>query len=62
MNVIATITPSGVYATFTPMRSSHCPIQPLAAYTLVSAMPDTAVGRANGRSIIASTIRLPGKR
>ena len=36
--------------------------EPFGAYSAVSAMPATAVGSANGRSIIASTSRRPGKR
>ena len=42
-------------------RLENCPTQPLPAYSAVSAMPATAVGRANGRSIRESTIRRPGK-
>ncbi len=62
MKVSATTMPSGVNATFNPSGSSRDPIQPLGAYSAVSAMPATAVGSANGRSTSASTSRLPGKR
>ena len=47
-------TPSGVNATLMPSGSSHWPIQPLGAYSAVSAMPATAVGSAKGRSTSAS--------
>ena len=59
MKVRATNTPSGVNATLT---GSHWPIQPFSAYSAVSAMPATAVGRAKGRSTSASTTRWKGKR
>jgi len=62
MKVSATITPSGVKATWMPSGSSRRPIQPLREYTAVSAIPATAVGSANGRSTSASTRRLAGKR
>ena len=37
------------------------PDQPVGVYSAVSAIPATAVGNANGRSIIASMIFRPGK-
>ena len=43
-----------------PSGSRYWPIQPFCANTVVSAMPDTAVGSANGMSISASMIFLPG--
>ena len=49
------------WQTFTPTSARYWPIQPLAAYSEVSAMPATAVGNANGRSTSASSRRLPGK-
>jgi len=61
-NASATTMPSGVYATRIPSGSSSCPIQPLGAYRAVRAMPATAVGSANGRSMMASNSRRPGKR
>jgi hypothetical protein len=59
MKVMATKTPVGVNATW---NGSHCPIQPLGAYSAVSAMPATAVGSAKGRSTSASITRWKGKR
>ena len=44
-----------VNATLIPMGSSKPPIQPLLAKRPVSVMPATAVGKAKGRSISAST-------
>ena len=44
-----------------PSGSRWRPIQPLPAYSVVSAMPATAVGRAKGRSTSPSSKRLPGK-
>ena len=61
MKVSATSTPSGVNATLMPRGSSTEPSQPLREYSAVSAIPATAVGSANGRSISASTSFLPGK-
>ncbi len=58
MKVSATNTPSGLKAT---LNGRYWPIQPLAAYSEVSAMPATAVGSANGRSTSASITRLNGK-
>ena len=52
--------PSGVKATGTPAASRWLPSQPLTEYTVVNAMPATAVGSANGRSTSASMIRRPG--
>ena len=51
MNVSAIMMPSGVNATWIPSGSRYWPIQPFLEYTAVRAMPDTAVGKANGRSI-----------
>ena len=61
MKTSATVMPSGVNATLMPWASSGLPIHPFGAYSVVRVMPATAVGSANGRSISASTIRLPGK-
>src|SRR5260370_6807579 len=55
-------TPSGEKAALIPSGLSNLPIQPFSAYSAVSAIPETAVGSANGRSTIASRILLPGKR
>ena len=60
MNVSAITIPSGENAALIPSGSRYWPIQPFCAYTAVSAMPETAVGRANGRSTIASMNFLPG--
>jgi hypothetical protein len=58
----AIVIPSQVYDTLMPSGSSQLPIHPLGVYSVVSAMPATAVGRAKGRSTIASTSRRPGNR
>src|SRR6185369_3997915 len=60
MNVSAMMIPSGENAVLIPSGSRYCPIQPFFAYTAVRAIPDTAVGSANGKSTIASMNRLPG--
>src|ERR1041384_1848740 len=44
-----------------PSGSRYWPIHPLPANTVVRAMPDTAVGSANGMSMMASMNFLPGK-
>ena len=61
MKISAITTPSGVKATRMPTSSSAAPSQPLGAYNAVSAIPATAVGKANGRSTSASTTGLPQK-
>ena len=61
MKVKAIVTPSGEKAALIPSGSRNCPNQPRGAKIAVSAIPDTAVGRANGRSTIASISFLPGK-
>jgi hypothetical protein len=43
-----------------PSGSSRAPIQPFFASSVVSVMPATAVGSANGRSTSASNKRRPG--
>ena len=60
MKVSAIMMPSGENAALIPSGSRYCPIQPSFEYTAVSAMPATAVGRANGRSTRASANRRPG--
>src|SRR5579864_6398456 len=45
-----------------PSGASREPIQPVGAYSVVSAIPATAVGSANGKSTSASISRRPGKR
>ena len=54
--------PSGVYATRRPASARGAPSQPFGASRVVSVMPATAVGSANGRSIRASIRRRPGTR
>ena len=43
-----------------PNGARYWPIQPFSANTAVSAMPETAVGSANGMSISASMSLRPG--
>ena len=62
MKVRASVTPSGVKATSRPSSASGLPSQPVRAYSVVRAIPATAVGSAKGRSTRASTRRRPGKR
>jgi hypothetical protein len=62
MKINATVIPIQVYDTFKPSGSSRLPTHPFEAYSVVRAMPATAVGKANGRSTMASTTFLPGKR
>jgi hypothetical protein len=54
--------PNGVNATLMPYLSSGAPSHPFGAYSVVKVIPATAVGRANGKSMKASTMRLPEKR
>ncbi|MNY43359.1 hypothetical protein D3C86_1783110 [compost metagenome] len=61
MNISASVMPSGVKAILSPDGSSIEPIQPFCEYSAVRETPATAVGSANGRSIIASMIFRPGK-
>jgi hypothetical protein len=49
MSTSATTTPIQVYATWTPAIASLVPSQPVGEKTVASAMPETAVGRANGQ-------------
>ena len=60
MKTSATVMPSGVNATLIPYFSSGAPSHPFGAYSVVRVMPATAVGSANGKSMNASTMRLPG--
>ena len=61
IRISATTTPIHVYATCTPNIPCSCtPSQPVGENTVASAIPETAVGNANGRSISASTRRRPG--
>ena len=61
ISVSATVMPIHVYATLMPSGSRYWPIHPLPAKTAVSAMPETAVGSANGMSMRASMNLRPGK-
>ena len=57
----ANIIPSLVYAIRIPNLPKNAPSQPLVVVRCVSAIPATAVGSANGSSIIPFIICLPGK-
>ena len=59
-NVSAITTPSGVNAPLMPSGTRYLPSQPLAANRFASVSPATAVGRAKGKSTIASMNRRPG--
>ncbi|MNC85410.1 hypothetical protein D3C83_10060 [compost metagenome] len=60
MKTSASVTPARVNATVMPYGSSSDPSHPFGAYSVVSVMPATAVGSANGRSTSESTMRRPG--
>ena len=57
----ATVIPIRVYAIFIPTFAKILPTHPSGIVRCVSAIPATAVGNANGSSIIPSIIFFPGK-
>ena len=60
MNTSATVIPTLVYAMSMPNFANRLPVQPFFTVRCVSAIPATAVGSANGSSMIPSMIRFPG--
>ena len=55
----AIVIPIGVNTILIPSGSKICPNQPELEYKVVSAIPETAVGRAKGKSTIASKLFFP---
>lgn len=59
IRVKAIVIPIGVNTILIPSGSKICPNQPELEYKVVSAIPETAVGRAKGKSTIASKTLFP---